>query len=385
MSKKLFAGFDLGGKNCRAVIANEEGKFLCKPSAEDVDKGDGPKHVSFQMLELLERCAYESSVNLRDIVSVGISSAGPLDLRKFGGSIVNSTNIKYNGVKRNSEYWEYGGESLIEKDNEKEKVIIPLVNPIRDILDREVYLGNDVNTAVIGVVAFGEGRKYGNPDEIDYTAAITTHGAGFGGGVWTRGGVLEGVDGNAVEIGHLKVIEGENARECGCGNYGCAETFGSGTGITSNAIAKIKEYGLNQVRADAGIYRKAKEKFDIFRNNKRDVENFTLKNVEDYIDSKLVFDVYRETGGRDRVAREVIEEAGKYIGRTYGMISTFYNPHFIATFGSITKNWDILEEMVFSEMKNCSFSGKMPKVFLTELRGNVGLYGAIGRAMEYGK
>ncbi len=404
--EKYYAGFDIGGCNVRFVIADENGKFLSEPLREKHDLSHGPLGVSEKMKEMTKEFASGVGVSLEDVVSVGISSAGPLDLEKFGGSIDNSTNIKFPDADKLDlnnlpEGYKYFGGGLIQIVDGERHLHIPLVDPLRDFFRREVYLGNDVNTAVIGVVMFGEGKNYGNPKDMIYSAVITTHGAGFGAGVWCRGGVFEGVHGNAAECGHLKVVD--EGRECGCGNFGCAETFGSGTGIANNAIAKIRKAGLDGGYGCASlVYEKAMD--ELKKDNPADIDN--LKGLVDNfsqwasesmreclfpkllkcIDAKLVFDVYRETKGQDRVAKEVVEEAGKYIGRAYGAINTFYNPHFIATYGSVTKNWDVLEKFVLEEMKKSTIKGKRyPDVFVTKLGDDVGLYGAIGRAMGYGR
>ena len=367
MEKKYYAGFDIGGCNIRAVIADENGVFLAEPVKRKHDLSKGPIGVSGYMKEMIEEFAFSSRISLENIISAGISSAGPLDFDKYGGSIRNSTNIKFN-----DSFMDSGGD-----------IYIPLVDPLKDFLKREVYLGNDVNTAVIGVVIFGEGKKYGNPKDMKYTAAVTTHGAGFGGGIWTRGGVLEGVDGNAAECGHLRVVD--DGIKCGCGNYGCAETFGSGTGIAKNASAKLEKYGLNKYGSDSLVYQKAAHELEWNHTSERLVDDpFVWLELPKYIDAKLVFDAHRESKGKDRVAREVVEEAGKYIGRAYGMIACSYNPYFIATYGGVTKNWDLLEERVISEMKK-SCNVRIPDVFVTELGDDSGLYGAVGRAMGYGE
>ena len=367
MEKKYYAGFDIGGCNIRAVIADGNGGFLAEPIRRKHDLSKGPIWVSDCMKEIIEEFAFNSRISLENIINAGISSAGPLDFGKFGGSIKNSTNIKFDDSYKDS----------------NEDIYIPLVDPLKGFLKREVYLGNDVNTAVIGVVMFGEGKKYGNPKDMKYTAAVTTHGAGFGAGIWARGGVLEGVDGNAAECGHLIVVD--NGMKCGCGNYGCAETFGSGTGIAKNAFAKLEKYGLNKYGSDSLVYQKASSRLEGDHTVERLVDDHTVwYELPKYIDAKLVFDAYRESNGKDKVAREVIEEAGKYIGRAYGMIACSYNPYFIATYGGVTKNWDLFEGVVLDEMKK-SCNVRIPDVFVTKLGDDAGLYGAVGRAMGYGE
>lgn len=381
---RYYVGFDLGGANNRVVIADEKGKFVTDVIGEKNDKSNGPLGISQQMIGLMEQCASSKNISLDDIVGAGISSAGPLDLKEFGGSIKDSTNIKFPidvNLDNLPEGYMYKGQPLIEKDESgKIQIYIPLVDPIKGSLkkstskDIPVYLGNDVNTAVIGVVMFGEGGEYGNPEDMNYTGVATTHGAGFGGGVWTRKGVLEGVDGNAAEVGHF--IVKENGRPCNCGNYGCAEAYGSGTGIAANAREKVEKYGF-----DSAVYEAAKEIA---------LKNFTEKEIMDdpslalnEIKAELVFEVYGKNPN-DEVAKEVVEEAGKAIGKAYGMIATAYNPSFIATFGGVMKNWDILKEIVEDEMEK-STNVRIPEVFVTTLGNDVGLYGAIGRAMGHGR
>ncbi len=377
---KYYAGIDLGGKYVRTVIADEHGEFLGDPLKEEHYLDDGPLGISDQIMRMMMTCAERSSISLDGAAAVGISSAGPLDLGKFGGSIQDSTNIKFpevehfDGKKLPDSYF-YQGKPLLEFEGEKGHLCIPLVEPLRDYLRKPIFLGNDVSTAVIGVVMFGEGKEYGDPYEKNYAAVVTTHGTGFGGGVWARGGVVEGVGGNAAEVGHYKVVE--DGRKCGCGKIGCAETFGSGSGVVSNAVAKLRNYGF-----DSEVYRMAKE---------RALVDFTEEEICNkrclplhYLDAKMVFDTFRKNP-EDVVAREVVEEAGKYIGRAYGMIACSYNPFFIATYGGMTKSWNLLEERVLEEMKASTNVSPLPEVFVTSLDDDAGLKGAVGRALGLGR
>jgi len=209
---------------------------------------------------------------------------------------------------------------------------------------------------------------------MKYTVVGTTHGAGFGAGVWTRRGILWGVDENAAECGHLKIFD--KGSKCGCPNEGCAETLGSGTGVENNARTKIVMY-----RFESDVYKRAKElalksvSLDEIKKNPFIPLNF--------VDAKLVFDVYN-SNSKDRVAREVVEEAGNAIGRAYGAIACFYNPFFIATFGGLMSNWGLLEDRINDEMRR-SCNVRVPDVFVTRLGEDVGLRGAIARAMGYGE
>ena len=61
-------------------------------------------------------------------------------------------------------------------------------------------------------------------------ACMITLGTGVGGGIILGGHILEGVHGNAGEIGHMPIADDYNF-DCGCGLKGCLETVASATGI----------------------------------------------------------------------------------------------------------------------------------------------------------
>jgi predicted NBD/HSP70 family sugar kinase len=248
-----------------------------------------------------------------------------------------------------------------------------MVQPLKEKFGVPVNLGNDVNVATIGIVVFGEGAKYGNPDDVNYTGVGVTHGTGYGVGVWSRRGIVWGVDGNAAEGGHFR-IDKDGAR-CGCGNYGCAETLGSGSGSAWRA----REL-LVRNRFDSEIFERARDASKA--HSKRDI-NMNPYLILGDVDSKLVFEVY-EDNPEDRVAGQVVREVGKAIGRSYGIIAGAYNTSFIANFGSMTNDWGHLEDIVMDELK-ASCNVRVPDVFTTKLGSNVGLKGALGYAMGKGE
>ena len=54
---------------------------------------------------------------------------------------------------------------------------------------------------------------------------FVTLGTGVGSGFIANGEMIYGHDGLAGEIGH--VIVEKNGRQCGCGRFGCLETYAS--------------------------------------------------------------------------------------------------------------------------------------------------------------
>jgi glucokinase len=82
----------------------------------------------------------------------------------------------------------------------------------------------DVDTKAL---ALAEGRFGAARGIDDYLAMVVS--TGVGGGIVSRGVLLDGASGNAGHIGHV-VVE-PDGRPCGCGGRGCLEAQASGTAI----------------------------------------------------------------------------------------------------------------------------------------------------------
>lgn len=102
---------------------------------------------------------------------------------------------------------------------------------------------NDATAAALGELHFSE-------HEYPHSFAVVTLGTGVGLGLIINGKHYDGANGLGGEFGHI-CIERHNGRECGCGNYGCLETYVGKEGILKTAREKI-EFGsgitqLNQI------------------------------------------------------------------------------------------------------------------------------------------
>lgn len=108
--------------------------------------------------------------------------------------------------------------------------------PIKSILEEEfklpVIVDNDSRAMVLGEYWFGAGRGVKNLVLINVSD-------GIGSGMIINGKLYYGVGGIAGEIGHASISY--NGPKCGCGNYGCLETFVSGLAIVTRARKAIEE------------------------------------------------------------------------------------------------------------------------------------------------
>lgn len=98
----------------------------------------------------------------------------------------------------------------------------PLAAEVETLTQLPTVLDNNAKA-----VALGEAWCGAAVGERDFVALVI--GAGLGGGIVSRGKLLEGRLGNAGHIGHV-VVE-PDGRPCKCGGRGCLEAYCSGAAI----------------------------------------------------------------------------------------------------------------------------------------------------------
>lgn len=213
---------------------------------------------------------------------------------------------------------------------------------LEDLTGVKVRVGNDANVAALGEMWKGGGLGYKN-------MIMVTLGTGVGGGIIAGGRILTGSNGAGGEIGHL-CVNYEETDSCGCGNKGCLEQYSSATGIVR----------LAKKRLEAGA-------------------EDTVLNVES-VTAKDVFDAVK---AGDKVAMEIADEFGKYLGYALANIAVLVDPAAIVVGGGVSRAGEILltyieksyNERVFFANKNVHFA-------LAQLGNDAGIYGAAKMILE---
>ncbi len=356
MDEKYVCGFDIGASKITIIIADSEDEIVFRkrvPIDESEDRfekfEDGWAYLRIvdQLIDLLKK----SPQSVEDIAAIGIGTAGPLD----DGVIKNSTNIK--------------PVHLPERSKES-PLYIPLTKPLSEEFKVPVGIENDCQAGVLGEVYFGEGAEV--EDKRKLFLVYVTLSTGFGGGVWDGGKLISGKEGNAGEVGHFPVKE--DGLKCGCGNYGCAESYCSGTGIVKNARMKLinedlifeKGYGLaiKELATNAAYSSGSKIRSDW--------------ELLKYIDASLVAKA-RKKG--DKLAEEVFQEAAHFGGIAFGSIANAYDPAVISVGGALAlENPDLLD-LIDMEMKK-HLNVTPPRLHLTKLGYRAVEYGAISVAKQ---
>lgn len=208
------------------------------------------------------------------------------------------------------------------------------------LLGLPVKAGNDANVAALGEMWRGGGMGSKN-------IVLATLGTGVGGGIIVNGKIVTGANGAGGEIGHMHILDDE-PDECGCGNHGCLEQYASATGIVRLARRRLA------ASDDESVLRISQEKNELT--------------------AKTVFDAVKSG---DKVACEIAEEFGMYLGKGFAAIAAVVDPEVFVLGGGVSKAGEILCKYVAKHYKKYAFHACRNAAFKLAMLGNdAGIYGA---------
>jgi len=174
-----------------------------------------------------------------------------------------------------------------------------------------------------------------------------------GGGIINRGEILHGADGMAGEIGHMTV--NPEGPKCGCGNNGCIEVYASARGIVDRTVEAIEAGGETKLReiTEGNFYR---------------------------ISSEMVYQAAKEG---DSLARDILREAGRYLGIGIANLINIFNPEAVIIGGGVKDAWDFFIEPLKREVRRRAFSipAERARIIRSALN-NGGVLGAAGIALR---
>ena len=218
--KEYVIGIDIGGTFTKCGFVDRAGNCFAE-SVTPTDVYDNVDDYLENLISVLKTSEKQLDGPYK-IVGVGI---GAPNGNYHNGTIENATNLKWKGV-------------------------IPFADLVNRHYNVPVKLTNDANAAALGEMIYG-GAK-GMKDFI-----MITLGTGLGSGIVVNGNLVYGHDGFAGELGHVNVME--NGRKCGCGNYGCLETYVSAPGIKKTVFellasnsegSNLANYSFNELDSE---------------------------------------------------------------------------------------------------------------------------------------
>jgi glucokinase len=271
VSPKVLVGVDIGGTKSAVVLGHPDGSAaMCVLDKAAFPTVGGPEPV-------LERIAETARLMMGRMgapgaEAIGISCGGPLNSRK--GLVLSPPNLPG---------WDE----------------VPVVSILSERMGAPAFLQNDANACAVAEWKYGAGKGCRN-------MVFLTFGTGMGGGLILDGRLYSGTNDLAGEVGHLRLAE-DGPR--GFGKHGSFEGFCSGGGIAQMARAEVET-------------RLARGETVRFCADRAKAQELTARDVGE-----------AATGG-DPVAREILAQSGRYLGRGLAVLIDVLNPERIVI-GSI--------------------------------------------------
>jgi glucokinase-like ROK family protein len=223
--------------------------------------------------------------------------------------------------------------------------------PLREILEEEfhtpIFIDNNANAMALSEAQFGIGRGVKN-------FICVNIGIGIGSGVIINREIYRGETECTGEIGHTTVDY--NGPKCSCGNNGCLEVMAAGPAIARRAVKAIRE-GRKTVITEL---------------------------VEENLNQITAAVVARAANQDDRLAREIMEKTGEYLGTGIANIINLFNPQMVIIGGGVAQAGSLIFDPLKRTMKKRAFSvpAKVVKIATPSLGRDCTVIGAASLVLK---
>jgi len=310
-----YIGIDVGGTKCAVSLGNDNAEVLKTVRFPT----EGPEETVARILDEAEALVRGSDEPVR---TAGISCGSPLDPKR--GIIQSPPNLPG---------W----------DN------IEIVRMTEERLGIPAVLCNDANACALAEWKFGAGRGCEN-------MVFLTFGTGMGAGLILDGRLYNGANGNAGEVGHMRL---ERFGPVGYGKQGSFEGFASGGGIAQ--IARTAAVEKLQRGGSVGYCRSWEE-----------------------LDSVNAKTVAQAAEAGDETAIRVYRQVGEMLGRGLSVLVDVINPERIVIGSIFQRSAELLREPMERVMhQEClPFSLDVCEIVPAELGDDIGNRAALSLAIS---
>lgn len=208
-------GVDIGGTKVSVCLGNSKGTIHASKRVATSTLG-GPETGLPKLVELIGHLIRDENIELQDIRGIGLALPGPISTKT---------------------------ERILNPPNMPEWVDVPVVQYLREKLERPVFMDNDANAGALGEWEFGGAKHVNN-------LVYLTMSTGMGGGVIVDGKILQGATDTGGEIGHY--ILDPNGPKCPCGQTGCFEAFCGGANASHILQRKVKKNKKSLILKESG-------------------------------------------------------------------------------------------------------------------------------------
>lgn len=329
-------GVDLGGTNVRAQAIWEDGT----PAGERVEQPSHAQEGVDPVIESLRSVIHSArSASSAPPRAVGLAIPGHVD--NTTGNVLWAPNFGHleDGVFR---YWEN----------------VAIRGPLRTSIDLPIEMANDANAAALGEYLFGSGKGRAS------CLVMLTLGTGIGGGVvlspQSVGGQVSGplmlLGGNlgGAEMGHtLLAMDGLDST---AGTYGTLEAYCQRDSLIRRAQHRLKRGRQSMILDLAGGEMGALTPATIAR--------------------------AAECG--DRLAREIWDEFGRFLGHGVGSLINIFAPEVFALGGQIANAHEWFMPALQQAAKDFAIPSLMKdcRILVAECQDDAGILGGAAIALQ---
>jgi predicted NBD/HSP70 family sugar kinase len=196
---------------------------------------------------------------------------------------------------------------------------LPVAKLLAERLGVPVVVENDARAMAVGERSFGMAKSAQNLVYIRVGVSI-------GAGLVIDGKLFGGAHEGAGEIGHTVVYE-EGPR-CRCGNFGCLEAVANAVAISRRAVHRIQG----------------------------GTPSLIPELVGDDLSQVIGTTVIEAAHEGDRLARETLQEAGRFLGLAIGNVINLLDPDLVVVGGGTARAGDLLLE----PLKEAALSRALP-------------------------
>lgn len=307
----MFLGVDIGGTKCAVTLGDKDGNIILKERFLTTDVNETISNIISAAKKLSQN---------QSVLSCGISCGGPLNEKE--GIIMSPPNL-------------LGWDNI----------------HIKEILEKELgipcSLRNDANACAMAEWYFGAGKGTRN-------MIFMTFGTGLGAGLILNGKLYSGTNGNAGEVGHIRLGD---FGPSGFGKCGSFEGFCSGSGI--------KELGRS-------LAREAIQRGEAISWTKNGIDNIE------------VVDIANAARKGDEIALKVFNLSATKLGEGLSILIDILNPEKIIIGSVFARCHDlfapIIEKIINKEA--LGISANVCEVVPAELGEKIGDMAALAVAKE---
>lgn len=206
----FYLGIDVGGTNIKIGVVDDAGVTLAHGSTPTEAKRGADAGVE-TIGTFARKIVSDSGLELKEILGVGVATPGTMDIH--AGMLLEPPNLGWYNF--------------------------PIRDRVAENLGLPAILQNDANAAAYGEFWAGAARDAGS-------LVFWTLGTGIGCGIIIEDHIIEGAHSHGAECGHM-IIEMNNGRLCGTGQYGTLEAYAGGWALIERCREALEETSVSQI------------------------------------------------------------------------------------------------------------------------------------------